>query len=108
MIRKFRIKWPWEQDRQMAVYNRTPEHIQIVPDPDKSEMILSNNHKKGDGWCLSHLPGNGCFISHFCADQKSKDVITRKYTVPPSSSAVVPVKAEFSLFSSFSLNKEKR
>lgn len=27
--RPFRTKWPWEQDRQMAVYNRTPEFIQI-------------------------------------------------------------------------------
>lgn len=32
-LRKFRIKWPWEQDRQMAVYNRTPDSIQIASDP---------------------------------------------------------------------------
>jgi hypothetical protein len=36
--RKFRIKWPWEQDRQMAVYNRTPEHIQVASEPESGEI----------------------------------------------------------------------
>jgi hypothetical protein len=31
--RKFRTDWPWEQDRQMAIYNRTPEFIQITSHP---------------------------------------------------------------------------
>ena len=38
LSRKFRIKWPWEQDRQMAVYNRTPHHIQIASDPNAGEL----------------------------------------------------------------------
>jgi hypothetical protein len=77
--RKFRIKWPWEQDRQMAVYNRTPEHIQIAPDPDSSEM--SNNFGWAN-WCLSHLPGHGCFISHHCAHKGSKAKLIELYKVP--------------------------
>lgn len=40
IFRKFRIKWPWEQDRQMAVYNRTPEHIQIASDPSEGSAIM--------------------------------------------------------------------
>eukprot|EP01031_Cornospumella_fuschlensis_P043387 gene43387-53044_t len=27
--RRFRIKWPWEQDRQMALYNRSEKFIQV-------------------------------------------------------------------------------
>ena len=27
-IRRFRLKWPWEQDRQMAVYNSSSHLIQ--------------------------------------------------------------------------------
>ena len=33
LFRKFRLKWPWEQARQQAVYNRTPEHIQVGARP---------------------------------------------------------------------------
>ena len=63
----------------MAVFNRTPEHIQIAPDPNAGEMKLNAGHRD---WCLSHLPGNGCFISHHCAHQGSKNALIRLYQVP--------------------------
>lgn len=83
--RKFRTKWPWEQDRQMALFHRAPEHIQIASHPDypmlvrekqdpSSALFLAENSSSFDGstmlpdrsgspsivikeWCLSHLPG---------------------------------------------------
>ena len=68
--RRFRLKWPWEQDRQMAVYNRTPQHIQIASMPGQPHMDIRAGHKQG--WCLSHLAQSGCFISHHCENQGSK------------------------------------
>lgn len=59
--RRFRLKWPWEQDRQMAVYHRDAAHIQIASHPAESLMPEAAGLSS---WCLSHLPGNGCFISH--------------------------------------------
>jgi hypothetical protein len=67
--RRFRLKWPWEQDRQMAVYNRTPEHIQIASQPGKPHMDMRAGHHS---WCLSHLAQSGCFISHHCENAASK------------------------------------
>jgi hypothetical protein len=83
--RKFRTKWPWEQDRQMALYQRSPGHIQIASHPDYSMLVRerqdptsalfqAENESSFDGatmlsdrdsspsivikeWCLSHLPG---------------------------------------------------
>lgn len=37
--RKFRTKWPWEQDRQMALFHRSPDHIQIASHPDFPMLI---------------------------------------------------------------------
>lgn len=34
--------------------------------------------RKGE-WCLSHLPGNGCFISHYCSHKGSKQALVRLY-----------------------------
>lgn len=82
--RKFRTDWPWEQDRQMAIYNRTPEYIQIASHPHLVMMPWakgSRRVKKVQDWCLSHLPGCGCFISHHCANPASKQVMRRTYTV---------------------------
>lgn len=67
--RRFRLKWPWEQDRQMAVYNRTPEYIQIASQPGKEHMDMRAGHHD---WCLSHLPNSGCFIAHHCENSDSK------------------------------------
>lgn len=67
--RRFRLKWPWEQDRQMAVYNRTPEHIQIASQPGQAHMDMRAGHHD---WCLSHLAQSGCFISHHCENAASK------------------------------------
>ena len=39
--------------------------------------------KKERSWCLSHLPGNGCFISHHCSHQGSKQVLIRLYKLEP-------------------------
>ena len=76
MKRKFRTKWPWEQDRQMALYNRTPEHIQIASQPLQSHMDMQAGHKD---WCLSHLARSGCFISHFCEGAHSKRKMKERY-----------------------------
>lgn len=70
--RKFRLKWPWEQDRQMAVYNRSSAVIQVASQPGRPHMQTRAGYV--DGWCLSHLPGSGCFISHYCANAHSKQV----------------------------------
>lgn len=56
LCRKFRIKWPWEQDRQMAIYNRSSDLIQLASQPDQPMMDMRAGIKD---WCLSHLPGSG-------------------------------------------------
>jgi len=103
--RRFRLKWPWEQDRQMAVYNSSSQHIQVASQPERPHMISNaglRSHSgqwlysdtgaaavsalQGGGWCLSHLPGSGCFISHFCADSYSKQVMKKKYAVADNGS----------------------
>lgn len=62
----------------MAVYNRTPEHIQIASHPSSFHMA----HRAGiQDWCLSHLPGTGCFISHHCENKKSKNSLIKLYTL---------------------------
>eukprot|EP00603_Paraphysomonas_imperforata_P011939 CAMPEP_0114455672 /NCGR_PEP_ID=MMETSP0104-20121206/3222_1 /TAXON_ID=37642 ORGANISM="Paraphysomonas imperforata, Strain PA2" /NCGR_SAMPLE_ID=MMETSP0104 /ASSEMBLY_ACC=CAM_ASM_000202 /LENGTH=231 /DNA_ID=CAMNT_0001628103 /DNA_START=416 /DNA_END=1108 /DNA_ORIENTATION=- len=108
--RKFRTKWPWEQDRQMALFHRSPEHIQIASHPDypmlirekqdtSSVLYQAENQSSFDGttmqsnrdgspsivikdWCLSHLPGCGCFINHFCANPTSKQKMRASYKLP--------------------------
>lgn len=74
--RAFRLKWPWEQDRQMALYNRTPEHIQIASQPEKLHMDMRAGHHD---WCLSHLARSGCFISHYCEGSHSKLRMKERY-----------------------------
>jgi hypothetical protein len=77
--RKFRLKWPWEQDRQMAVYNRSSQFIQVAAQPERAQMQTRAGLLIG--WCLSHLPGSGCFISHYCANAHSKQVMKSLYDV---------------------------
>ena len=101
--RKFRLNWPWEQDRQMAIYNRSSEYIQITSHPhlphmpwgpqtvsDTLSVHTKKKHKNKKNnqrektvldWCFSHLPGSGCYISHHCAHSKSKQVLRKKYNV---------------------------
>lgn len=74
--RKFRLKWPWEQDRQMALFNRTPEHIQVASQPEKLHMDMRAGHHD---WCLSHLARSGCFISHYCEGSHSKLRMKERY-----------------------------
>lgn len=77
--RRFRLKWPWEQDRQMAVYNRSSQHIQVASQPERIFMQA----KAGivNGWCLSHLPDAECYISHYCANAKQKQEMRRIYSI---------------------------
>jgi hypothetical protein len=75
--RKFRLKWPWEQDRQMALYHRTPEHIQISSQPNQALMDITAGH---DDWCLSHLSKSSCFIAHHCEDKRSKNKMRDLYS----------------------------
>lgn len=75
--RKFRLKWPWEQDRQMAIYNRSSESIQIASQPNQLFMHKRLGHID---WCLSHLPMSNCFISHHCENVSSKKRLMRIYS----------------------------
>lgn len=76
--RKFRLKWPWEQDRQMAVFNRSSEFIQVASQPERVHMQARIGF---NDWCLSHLPEAGCFISHYCANGHAKQVMRALYAV---------------------------
>ena len=76
--RPFRVKWPWEQDRQMALYHKDSTLIQVASHPEKPEM---DRHAGVKDWCLSHLPGSGCFISHHCEGPKSKQNLIAKYAL---------------------------
>lgn len=81
VLRKFRTSWPWEQDRQMAIYRANVDSIQISSQPRNPFMQrVPGSQLISGGWCLSHLPRSGCFISHFCANQQSKTVMELKYT----------------------------
>jgi len=77
--RKFRTSWPWEQDRQMAIYQRNVDKIQVSSHPHLPFMPREHGSRKISDWCFSHLPGSGCFISHFCANHHSKEVLNTKY-----------------------------
>lgn len=59
----------------MAIYHRSPQRIQIASQPNSS-MLVENQ------WCLSHLPGYHCFISHFCANPSSKQRLRFLYQHP--------------------------
>jgi len=76
--RKFRLKWPWEQDRQMALYNRSSQLIQVASQPERTFQQAGLGFRP-DSWCLSHLPTAGCFISHYCANGQSKQTMRRLY-----------------------------
>jgi hypothetical protein len=86
--RKFRINWPWEQDRQMAIYHRNPKHIQIASQPLKAHIDINAGH---DDWCLSHLAKSGCYISHHCEDKRSKKHMMNMYGMIEEESAHIPV-----------------
>jgi len=65
----------------MAVYNRSSSSIQVAPQPERSKMTtrVGLSDVVDGGWCLSHLPGWGCFISHYCSSSHSKQVLKRLY-----------------------------
>ena len=69
----------------MALYNRTPEHIQVTSHPHLPMMPwdqrVQGKIKVVEGWCFSHLPGSGCFISHHCANRHSKQRMRETYVV---------------------------
>lgn len=60
----------------MAVYNRSFSLIQVASQPDRVQMQLRAGV---NDWCLSHLPESGCFISHYCANAHSKQVMMKIY-----------------------------
>lgn len=80
--RKFRSDWPWEQDRQMAIFHRMKDSIQLASQPDQAFMQVEvpGSRRIRGGWCLSHIPRSGCFISHYCEDQKSKRRLLKRYS----------------------------
>jgi hypothetical protein len=78
--RRFRLSWPWEQDRQMAMYEESSAGIQIASHPHLQMMPFQGSGHKVDGWCLSHLPLSGCFVAHHCSGKKSKLFLAQKYT----------------------------
>jgi hypothetical protein len=64
----------------MAIYNTTSDKIQIASQPENEFMKkMPDSQLISGGWCLSHLPRSGCFISHFCANANSKAMMARKY-----------------------------
>jgi hypothetical protein len=65
----------------MALYHRSSQRIQIASQPNSSMLALD---ARGDdaNWCLSHLPGYHCFISHFCANPSSKQRLRVLYRLP--------------------------
>jgi hypothetical protein len=63
----------------MAVYNRSSQLIQVASQPEREKMIPRAGLSQEVGWCLSHLPGSGCFISHFCENSNSKQRMRRVY-----------------------------
>jgi hypothetical protein len=60
----------------MAVYHRSPEHIQIASYPGRAYIPQGAGKKD---WCFSHLPNFKCFISHYCANKQSKQVMSAVY-----------------------------
>jgi len=62
----------------MAVYNRSSHLIQVAAQPERATMQTRAGYIIG--WCLSHLPGSGCFISHYCANSHSKQVMKKLYS----------------------------
>lgn len=67
---------------------RSSSLIQIAPQPGRSKMTtrVGLSDVADGGWCLSHLPGWGCFISHYCSSSHSKQVLKRLYTTSASHS----------------------
>lgn len=73
----FRTKWPWEQDRQMAVAHANDtiaSYIQISPRPDLRCIPV-----KYKDWCLSHISRSDCFIAHYCEDPFTKFTMMNRY-----------------------------
>jgi hypothetical protein len=68
----------------MAVYNRSSQYIQIASQPDR--IYMQSKVGISNGWCLSHLPDAQCYISHYCANAHSKQVMRKLYTLNISQS----------------------
>lgn len=62
----------------MAIYNRSSiqQHVQIASQPYQSKLDARVGLKD---WCLSHLPKQGCFISHHCENRNSKNNLIKLY-----------------------------
>jgi len=60
----------------MAVYHRSPDHIQIASYPGRAYIPQGAGKKD---WCFSHLPNFKCFISHYCANKQSKQIMSQVY-----------------------------
>ena len=60
---------------------RSSSLIQVTPQPERFKMTtrVGLSDVADGGWCLSHLPGWGCFISHYCSSSHSKQVLKRLY-----------------------------
>lgn len=66
----------------MAIYNRSKEVIQIASQPER--IYMQGRAGVVNGWCLSHLPEARCFISHYCANAKSKQIMRNRYQTTES------------------------
>lgn len=66
----------------MAIYKQWSDYIQITSQPNEPYMQVEapGSRRIRGGWCLSHIPRSGCFISHFCEDQKSKRRLMKRYS----------------------------
>ena len=62
----------------MTVYHRYPHLIQLTSHPDR--IMMPRNAGVRD-WCFSHLPEAHCFISHYCANSKSKQLLYHTHQI---------------------------
>ena len=62
----------------MAIYNISgiQQYVQVASQPYQSKMDAKVGLRD---WCLSHLPKQGCFISHHCENRNSKNNLIKLY-----------------------------
>eukprot|EP01039_Chlorochromonas_danica_P009595 gene9595-10606_t len=87
----WKTKWPWEQAAQHELYQMESRHIMLLSFPLLAYLPWTNRGRPSRAypdeevqpWCLSHWPGAGCFITHFCASKRQKIRLEREYQHNP-------------------------
>lgn len=84
-FRRFRTKWPWEQDRAYALFNHSRDTIMLLPNASAPHLPRGKYNWKWSPvlpWCFSHYPRAGCFIYHYCYQHNQKHRLLEKYREP--------------------------